>query len=128
MAKPDNTGIRRILRATKFSAQGLAQAWQHEAAFRQELVLVLLLVPVAAWLGQTALERAVLIGCCLIVLIVELINSAIEAAIDRHGDEHHELSGRAKDMGSAAVFVSLFLVAVVWGLIAAERFFGATTG
>ncbi len=126
MAKPDNTGIRRILRATKFSAQGLAQAWQHEAAFRQELVLVLLLVPVAVWLGQTALERAVLIGCCLIVLIVELINSAIEAAIDRHGDEHHELSGRAKDMGSAAVLVSLVLVAVVWGLIAAERFFGAT--
>ena len=128
MAKPDNTGIRRILRATKFSAQGLAQAWQHEAAFRQELVLVLLLVPVAVWLGQTALERAVLIGCCLIVLIVELINSAIEAAIDRHGDEHHELSGRAKDMGSAAVFISLLLVAVVWGLIAAERFFGATGG
>ena len=128
MAKPDNTGIRRILRATKFSAQGLAQAWRHEAAFRQELVLVLLLVPVAVWLGQTALERAVLIGCCLIVLIVELINSAIEAAIDRHGDEHHELSGRAKDMGSAAVFVSLVLVAVVWGLIAAERFFAATVG
>ena len=128
MAKPDNTGIRRILRATKFSAQGLAQAWRHEAAFRQELVLVLLLAPVAVWLGQTALERAVLIGCCLIVLIVELINSAIEAAIDRHGDEHHELSGRAKDMGSAAVLVSLVLVAVVWGLIAAERFFGPTAG
>ena len=128
MAKPDNTGIRRILRATKFSAQGLAQAWRHEAAFRQELVLVLLLAPIAVWLGQTALERAVLIGCCLIVLIVELINSAIEAAIDCHGDEHHELSVRAKDMGSAAVFVSLVLVAVVWGLIAAERFFGATAG
>ena len=128
MAKTDNAGIRRILLATKFSDQGLAQAWQHEAAFRQELVLVLILVPVAAWLGQTALERAVLLGCCLIVLIVELINSAIEAAIDRHGDEHHELSGRAKDMGSAAVFVSLVLVAIVWGLIAAERFFGATAG
>ncbi len=125
MAKPDNTGIRRILRATKFSSQGLAQAWQHEAAFRQELVLVVLLAPVAIWLGQTALERAVLIGCCLIVLIVELINSAIEAAIDRHGDEHHELSGRAKDMGSAAVFISLLLVALVWGLIIAERFVGA---
>jgi diacylglycerol kinase (ATP) len=122
MAKPDNTGIRRILRATKFSAQGLAQAWQHEAAFRQELVLVALLAPVAIWLGQTAIERAVLIGSCLIVLIVELINSAIEAAIDRHGDEHHELSGRAKDMGSAAVFISLLLVALVWGLIATDRF------
>ncbi len=122
MAKPDNTGIRRILRATKFSFQGLTQAWQHEAAFRQELVLVLLLAPVAVWLGQTALERAVLIGSCLIVLIVELINSAIEAAIDRHGGEHHELSGRTKDMGSAAVFVSLLLVALLWGLIAADRF------
>jgi len=122
MAKPDNTGIRRILRATKFSSQGLAQAWQHEAAFRQELVLVLLLTPVAIWLGQTALERAVLLGSCLIVLIVELINSAIEAAIDRHGDERHELSGRAKDMGSAAVLISLLLVALVWGLIAADRF------
>ncbi len=122
MAKPDNTGIRRILRATKFSAQGLAQAWQHEAAFRQELVLVVLLAPVAIWLGQTAIERAVLIGSCLIVLIVELINSAIEAAIDRHGNEHHELSGRAKDMGSAAVLISLLLVALVWGLIAVDRF------
>ena len=125
MAKPDNTGIRRILRATKFSAQGLAQAWQHEAAFRQELVLVVLLAPIAIWLGQTAIERAVLIGSCLIVLIVELINSAIEAAIDRHGDEHHELSGRAKDMGSAAVLISLVLVAVIWGLIAAGRFLRA---
>ncbi len=122
MAKPDNTGIRRIMLAKNFSFQGLAQAWQHEAAFRQELVLVLLLAPVAVWLGQTALERAMLIGSCLIVLIVELINSAIEAAIDRHGDEHHELSGRAKDMGSAAVFISLLLVALVWGLIAADRF------
>ena len=122
MAKPGNTGIGRILRATKFSAQGISQAWKNEAAFRQELVLVVVLLPVAVWLGQTALERAVLIGCLFIVLIVELINSAIEAAIDRHGDELHELSGRAKDMGSAAVMVSLLLVAVVWGLIAAERF------
>jgi diacylglycerol kinase (ATP) len=122
MAKPANTGIRRILRATKFSSQGLAAAWKNEAAFRQELLLVVVLLPVAIWLGQTALERAVLIACLLLVIIVELINSAIEAAIDRHGDEQHELSGRAKDMGSAAVFISLLLVAVVWGLIAAERF------
>ena len=86
--------------------------------------MILALVPVAIWLGQTALEQAVLIGGLFLVIIVELINSAIEAAIDRHGDEQHELSGRAKDMGSAAVFVSLLLVAVVWGLIAAARFFG----
>lgn len=122
MAKPGNTGIGRILRATKFSALGLAAAWKNEAAFRQELLLVIVLMPVALWLGQTALERAVLIGCLFVLVIVELINSAIEAAIDRHGDELHELSGRAKDMGSAAVLISLLLVAVVWGLIAAERF------
>ena len=100
----------------------MAAAWKNEAAFRQELLLVLVLVPVTFWLGQTALERAVLIGSLFLVLIVELINSAIEAAIDRHGDEQHELSGRAKDIGSAAVFISLLTVATIWGLIAAERF------
>ena len=84
--------------------------------------MVVVLLPAAVWLGQTALERAVLIGSLFIVMIVELINSAIEAAIDRHGNEQHELSGRAKDMGSAAVLISLLLIAVVWGLIAAERF------
>ena len=122
MGKPGNTGIGRILRATRFSAQGIAAAWKNEAAFRQELLLVVVLLPAALWLGQTALQRAVLIVTLFIVLIVELINSAIEAAIDRHGNEQHELSGRAKDMGSAAVFGSLLLVVVVWGLIAAERF------
>ena len=122
MAKPGKTGIARILAATKYSSQGLASAWKNEAAFRQEAILVILLLPVAIWLGQTALERAVLIGTLLFVPIVELLNSAIEASVDRHGPEHHELSGRAKDMGSAAVLLSLLLVAVVWGLIAAERF------
>jgi diacylglycerol kinase (ATP) len=122
MAKPGNSGLGRILRAARFSSQGLASAWRNEAAFRQELLLVIVLLPAAVWLGQTALERAVLIGCLFLVITVELINSAIEAAIDRHGDEIHELSGRAKDMGSAAVLISLLLVAVVWALIAAERF------
>lgn len=122
MGKPGNTGIRRILRAAKFSAQGMAQAWRHEAAFRQEIVLTLVLTPIAFWLGQTAVERALLIGVCLIVIIVELINSAIEAAIDRHGSEQHELSGRAKDLGSAAVFVSLVLVLLVWSAVACQRF------
>jgi diacylglycerol kinase (ATP) len=122
LAKPGNTGITRIVNATRYSAQGLASAWRHEAAFRQELALVIVLLPGAFWLGQTALERAVLIGTLLLVVIVELLNSGIEASIDRHGSEHNELSGRAKDMGSAAVFISLVLVAVVWGLIAAERF------
>lgn len=122
MGKPGNTGIRRIIRATRFSSQGFAHAWRHEAAFRQEVTLAVVLTPAAFWLGQTVLERSMLIGVLLLVLIVELLNSAIEAAVDRHGDEHHELSGRAKDLGSAAVFVVLVLVGVVWGAVAWQRF------
>jgi diacylglycerol kinase (ATP) len=122
LGKPGNTGIRRIIRATRFSAQGFASAWRHEAAFRQELVLVVVMTPLAFWLGQSIVETALLIAVLLLVLIVELFNSAIEAAIDRHGEEHHELSGRAKDMGSAAVFVVLVLVGVVWGAVAWQRF------
>ena len=127
MGKPGNTGIKRIIHASLYSWLGLSAAWKNEAAFRQELTLIIVLLPAAFWLGQTALERALLISCLLLVLIVELLNSAIEAAIDRHGQEQHELSGRAKDMGSAAVFISLVLVALVWGLIAAERFLGPAT-
>lgn len=123
MVKPGNTGIRRIIRATRFSAQGLAQAWQHEAAFRQEVALIVVLIPAAIWLGRTGFERFILIVCCVFVLIVELLNSAIEAAIDRIGQEHHELSGRAKDLGSAAVFLSLSVVAATWGTVAYLRFF-----
>lgn len=123
MSKPANTGIRRILRATTYSAKGFAHAWKHEAAFRQEVALTLALTPVAIWLGQTVVERALLIGVCLVVLIVEFLNSAVEAAVDRHGDEFHELSGRAKDLGSAAVFVSLTLVVLVWTSVAYQRFF-----
>ena len=122
MGKPGNTGIRRILRATRFSAQGFAHAWRHEAAFRQEVALAVVLTPAAFWLGQNVLEWAMLIGVLLLMLIVELLNSAIEAAIDRHGSEQHELSGRAKDLGSAAVFVVLVLVGVVWGAVALNRF------
>lgn len=121
MAKPGNTGFRRILRAARFSAQGFVHAWRHEAAFRQELGLTLVLIPAALWLGQTALERVLLIACCLLVLIIELINSAIEATVDRFGSEQHELSGRAKDLGSAAVFVSLAIVVLVWATVAWHR-------
>lgn len=124
MGKPGNTGIRRIIRATKFSAQGFGHAWRHEAAFRQELVLTIVLSPFAIWLGRTGFERLLLIICCVIVLIVELLNSAIEAAIDRFGEEHHELSGRAKDLGSAAVFLSLVIVVATWGTVAYLRFTG----
>jgi diacylglycerol kinase (ATP) len=122
MNKPDNTGIRRILRAAVYSAQGFSHAIRHEAAFRQELALSVILLPVAIWLGQTIVERAFLIATLLMVLFVELLNSAIEAAIDRHGSEHHELSGRAKDLGSAAVFTSLVIVVLIWGGVAWQRF------
>ena len=122
MGKPGNTGIRRILRAARFSAQGFGHAWRHEAAFRQEVALAVVLTPVAIWLGQTPLEWLLLIGSCVFVLTIELLNSAIEATVDRFGEEHHELSGRAKDLGSAAVFVALVLVAATWATIAWQRF------
>ena len=122
MAKPGNTGVRRIIRATRFSAQGFGHAWRHEAAFRQEIALIIVLTPLAFWLGRTGFERFMLIICCVFVLVVELLNSAIEAAIDRFGEEHHELSGRAKDLGSAAVFLSLVIVAATWGTVAFLRF------
>lgn len=122
MGKPGNTGLLRILRATRYSAQGLAHAWRHEAAFRQEVVLTILLIPAALWLGTGPVETTMLIGSCLLVLVVELLNSAVEAAIDRHGDEFNELSGRAKDLGSAAVMLSLVLGAALWCSVAWQRF------
>ena len=96
-------------------------AWRHEAAFRQELALIAVLVPIAAWLAHSFAEFLVLMLGCLLVLIVELLNSAIEAAIDRFGGEHHELSGRAKDMGSAAVFLSFVVLIAVWGYVIYDR-------
>ena len=117
MSKPGNTGITRVINAAGYSWAGLKAAFKHEAAFRQELALCLILMPAGIWLGQTSVERALLIGSLLVVLIVELINSAIEAAVDRFGSEQHELSGRAKDIGSAAVFVALLNVVVIWLLI-----------
>lgn len=121
-ARSNNTGMRRILRAFVFSLAGLGAAWRNEAAFRQELVATVVLTPAAFWVGATAAERALLIGSCWLVLIVELLNSAVEAAVDRVGTDHHQLSGRAKDLGSASVLVSLALAILVWGLIAWERF------
>ena len=121
MGKPGNTGIRRIVNATLFSFAGLKTAWQNEAAFRQECLLCVVLIPAGVWLGQNAVERALLIGSCLLVLVVELLNTAVELVVDRVGTDHHRLSGQAKDMGSAAVFMSLLLLLVVWGLIGWSR-------
>jgi len=117
MGKPGYTGLQRILLATRYSAQGLLASWRHESAFRQETALAVVTIPLGLWLGDSALERALLVAAILQVLIVELLNSAIEAAIDRMGDGEHELSGRSKDMGSAAVLLSLLLAGVVWGLV-----------
>ncbi|MDD3649976.1 diacylglycerol kinase [Immundisolibacter sp.] len=117
-------GLGRIARAAGYSFNGLRAAFAGEEAFRQELLIVAILSPLGWWLGRSAVERALLIASLLLLLIVELLNSAIEAAIDRIGPERHELSGRAKDMGSAAVFVALVLTGVVWLSIAAARFVG----
>ncbi len=124
MGKPDNTGFLRVIRAARYSWQGLKDAWRYESAFRQELTLTLLMLPAAVWLGRSAFEVAVLMLSCVFVLIVELLNSAVEAAIDRVGEEMHELSGRAKDLGSAAVMLSLAVVVVIWSLVAFDRFIG----
>jgi diacylglycerol kinase (ATP) len=111
------TGVRRVLNAASYSWAGFAAAFQHEDAFRQELLLALLLIPLAVVLGDTGVERALMIGSVLLVLIVELLNSALEAALDRISLEHHLLIKRAKDMGSAAVMVALVNVVTVWALV-----------
>tara|TARA_R110000787_G_scaffold31696_1_gene83873 strand:- start:907 stop:1266 length:360 start_codon:yes stop_codon:yes gene_type:complete len=110
-------GWPRLLRAWRVSYKGLAWALREEEAFRIEFVLFVLLAPLALWLGDSGLERAVLLLSLLLVLLVELLNTAVEAAIDRIGKEHHPLSGLAKDLGSAAVHISLLQVPVIWGLI-----------
>ena len=111
----------RILLATKWSLQGLRAAWLYESSFRLEVYLLLVLGPLGLWLGRTAVERVLLVGSCLLVLSIELLNSAVEAVIERYGAEHHELAGRAKDMGSAAVFVLMLNVVLTWGLIVGPR-------
>ena len=115
------TGWRRLWAAAGYSIQGLSAAWRNETAFRQELLLVLFLTPLSCWLGTTATQRALLIFSLMVVLITELLNSAVEAAVDRIGSEHHELSGRAKNMGSAAVMVALIAAGGVWAMVAWER-------
>ena len=114
--------LARVWRAASYSAAGLKAALRGEAAFRQELALVVVLAPLGLWLGRNGVERALLLGSLLLVLVVELLNSALEAAVNRIGAETHELSGRAKDLGSAAVFVALLLAVSVWALVLADRF------
>ena len=111
------TGVIRIWHAFFHSCAGLADAFRHESAFRQEILLAAILIPTALVVPVTAVERAVLVAAVLLVMIVELLNTGVEVAIDRISFEHHSLSKRAKDIGSAAVFVALVLLASVWGLV-----------
>lgn len=117
MTEKKPSGISRIIKAAGYSLAGLKAAWEHEAAFRQEVIAMTILFPLGLLLGQNNMERALLILPLMIVIVTELINSAIEAVVDRIGPEHHLLSKRAKDMGSAAVFVSLAIVIITWALI-----------
>ena len=122
MAKQGKRGLRRLVDAAGYSGAGLAVAWRGEEAFRQEVVLAVVLLPIAIWLGQSNLERLLLVASWMLVMIVEILNTAVEATVDRISDERHRLSGEAKDLGSAAVFLTLVLAALVWGTVAWERF------
>lgn len=115
--KHKNMGLKRIFKAYFYSVQGLKAAFRHEAAFAEELLVIAFMLPIGMWASNNNTERALLIGSLFLILITELLNSAIEAVVDRIGPEHHELSGRAKDLGSAAVLLTLVNGAIIWLLI-----------
>jgi diacylglycerol kinase (ATP) len=111
------TGLRRLLNAFGYSMAGIKAAYKNEDAFRQEVLMAIVMIPLAIYLGETGLEKAIMIASVLLVIIVELLNSSIEATVDRISLENHNLAKRAKDIGSAAVLLSLVNMAVVWGLL-----------
>jgi len=123
MKDKDNRGIRRIINAFRYSFAGYKAAWTNEEAFRQECIVAIFVIPLGLWLGTTWTQRALLIGIYFIIPLIELLNASIEAIVDRMGPERHHLSGRAKDLGSAAVLLSICMAIIVWVLIAYERFF-----
>ncbi len=114
MAKTGATGITRIINAAGYSWLGFQSAYKHEAAFRQELWLSIVLTPVALYFGPGYSDKAILIASLVFILLIEILNSALEAVVDRHGDEIHPLAGRAKDMGSAAVFLAFVIAGLIW--------------
>ncbi|WMN61586.1 diacylglycerol kinase (plasmid) [Pseudoalteromonas xiamenensis] len=118
--KPGHTGLHRVFKATGYSVKGFLAAWRFEAAFRQEVFLFVVLASVACVINVNIAERALMLLCLFVVLLTELLNSAVEAVVDRVGTEHHELSGRAKDIASAAVFISLLMTFVVWGVVLSQ--------
>jgi diacylglycerol kinase (ATP) len=115
------TGITRLLRAFGYSFQGFRHTWREEAAFRQEVALALIVVPAGLYFGRSGVERAMLVSPMLLILVVEILNSAVEAVVDRSGTERHHLAGMAKDMGSAAVMLSFVLLGTVWLLILSDH-------
>ena len=117
MAESGNKGIARIIKATGYSWQGLRAAYRHEEAFRQEIWLCMVMIPLGLYLGEGGVEKALLVSSVMLLPLVEILNSALEAVVDRLGGEQHELSGRAKDMGSAAVAIAIALMALVWTLV-----------
>lgn len=117
MAYQGLSGLARLMRAFRYSQAGLQAAYRHEQAFRQEIWGLVLVLPLGLWLGGNGVERALLVGSGLLVPVVELLNSGLEAVVDRIGPEHHELSGRAKDMGSAAVLIAIGIAILVWTLV-----------
>lgn len=123
MANAQHIGIKRIYNAFFYSMAGFVSAWKYEEAFRQEVILAVILFPTAFWLGENIIQISLLVLTIFIVLITELLNTCVEAVIDRISDERHELSKRAKDIGSASVFVSLSALVIVWGLIIYQNFF-----
>jgi diacylglycerol kinase (ATP) len=122
MTKPGNRGLRRVNAATMFSFKGFKAAWQNEEAFRTEILLAIVLVPTAFWLGQSTVERLLLLLSLILVILAELANTAIESVVDRISSEQHPLSGQAKDLGSSLVFVTNMTVLLVWGMIGWDRF------
>jgi len=126
MVEKKESVLGHIGRAFIWSASGIKTAWKNELAFRVEAIVIIIFIPLGIWMGKSASDKALLIASCLLILIIELLNSAIEAVVDRIGTEHHELSGRAKDMGSAAAFFAMLTAGIVWALIAYERFWGTS--
>jgi len=114
-------GLTRLLRAFRYSFQGFRYAWREEAAFRQEVLLGAVVIPVGLYLGRSGVERALLVSPMLLILVVEILNSAVEAVVDRSGTERHPLAGMAKDMGSAAVMLSFALLGTVWLLVLSDH-------
>ncbi len=122
MASQGPLGLERLIRAWGYSMAGFRACFKHEEALRQEVFALMFLLPLGLWLGETGVERALLVVSLLIIPLVELLNSAIEAVVDRVGEERHDLSGRAKDIGSAAVFLSIVIAVVVWLLVLGPRY------